>query len=101
MKKAMIAQPMNGLTDEEILLVKSDATKRLNELGFEVVNTFFEFGELPYVKNKPLFYLAKSIEILSKCDVVYFCKGWESARGCKCEHEVAKAYGMEIIYEGE
>lgn len=29
----------------------------------------------------------------------YFCKGWESARGCKLEHAVAEAYGVKIIYE--
>jgi hypothetical protein len=27
------------------------------------------------------------------------CKGWGNARGCKIEHEVAKAYGVDIIYE--
>lgn len=26
-------------------------------------------------------------------------KGWENARGCRIEHEVAKAYDLEIIYE--
>lgn len=30
----------------------------------------------------------------------YFCKGWENTRGCRIEHEAAKAYGLEIIYEG-
>ena len=30
-----------------------------------------------------------------------FCKGWENARGCRIEHEAAKAYGLEIIYEGD
>ena len=26
-------------------------------------------------------------------------KGWENARGCRIEHEAAKAYGLEIMYE--
>ena len=51
------------------------------------------------VVNKPLHFLSASIEVMSKCHAVYFCKGWENARGCKIEHEVAKAYGLEIIYE--
>ena len=31
----------------------------------------------------------------------YFCKGWDAdhVRGCKIEHDAAKAYGLEIIYE--
>ena len=36
---------------------------------------------------------------MSLCHKVYFAKGWENARGCKIEHEVALAYGLEIIYE--
>ena len=24
--------------------------------------------------------------------------GWENARGCKLEHEIAKAYNMPIVY---
>lgn len=40
-----------------------------------------------------------SIENMSLCHAAYFCKGWESARGCRIEHEVAKAYGLKILYE--
>ena len=36
---------------------------------------------------------------MSKCNAVYFCKGWENARGCKIEHKTAKAYGLDMIYE--
>lgn len=35
----------------------------------------------------------------SLCHAAYFCKGWENARGCRIEHDAAKAYGLEIIYE--
>ena len=44
-------------------------------------------------------FLAKSLENMSLCHAVYFCEGWQTARGCKIEHEVAEKYGMEIIYE--
>lgn len=47
----------------------------------------------------PLCFLAKSLENMSLCHTVYFCKGWENARGCKIEHEAAVAYGLDIIYE--
>ena len=42
-----------------------------------------------------------SIAIMAKCNAVYFCRGWETARGCKIEHEIAKNYGLSIIYEGD
>ena len=51
------------------------------------------------VENMPLCFLAKSLESMSNCHVVYFCKGWEETRGCRCEHDIAQAYGMTIIYE--
>jgi hypothetical protein len=43
--------------------------------------------------------LAKSLEKMAHCNVVYFAKGWENARGCKIEHEVALQYGLDILYE--
>ncbi|MCX4267909.1 MAG: DUF4406 domain-containing protein [Lachnospiraceae bacterium] len=48
-----------------------------------------------------LCFLAKSLENMSLCHVVYFYKGWENARGCRIEHEVAMAYGLEVMYEEE
>lgn len=96
-KKAMISQPMRGLTDEQILATKSKAVKSLEEKGYTVVNTFFEdFNESEY-KNVPIAYLAKSIEALSQVDCLYCCKGWENARGCRFEHDIAIAYGLDVI----
>ena len=46
-----------------------------------------------------IYYLAKSLENMSLCDAVYFCKGWDDARGCSIEHSVAFAYGLDILYE--
>jgi hypothetical protein len=51
------------------------------------------------VVNIPICFLAKSVENMSLCHAVYFAKGWEEARGCKLEHDVAVAYGMAIFYE--
>ena len=47
----------------------------------------------------PLCFLEKSLENMSLCHAVYFCKRLENARGCKIEYEAAKTYGLEIIYE--
>lgn len=101
MKKAMISQPMNGLTDEEIIETKQRAIKYLKDNSYIVVNTYFDKYDDSVIQdlNIPLYYLSQSLLRMSGCDVVYFCKGWENAKGCKIEHEVAKAYGLEIIYE--
>lgn len=105
-KKAMISQPMNGLTDEEIEKTRNKAIRHLERLGYKVVNTLFTddwYSESSMkdrgVVNIPLCYLAKSLENMSLCDVAYFCDGWEDARGCRIEHETAEAYGLDVIYE--
>lgn len=100
-KKAMICQPMNGLTDEEIEKTKLKATKELSTLGYEVINTFFNGTEecewADTQKNIPVAYLSMSIAKMSDVDAVYFCKGWSKARGCKVEHQIAKDYGYLIL----
>lgn len=43
--------------------------------------------------------LGKSLEALAGADIIYFCPGWDTARGCKIEHQCAVEYGIERIYE--
>ena len=104
-KKAMILQPTNGLTDEEIEKTRNKAIKHLERLGYKVVYNLFTddwYSESSLkdrgVVNIPLFFLAKSIEKMSHCDVAYFCDGWEDDRGCRIEHETAEEYELDIIY---
>lgn len=106
MKRAMLSQPMAGKTDDEIKETREKAIKTLENKEYEIVNTLFT--DEWYSKEKmaergvvqiPLCFLAKSLENMSLCHAAYFCKGWENARGCRIEHEAAKAYGLDIIYE--
>lgn len=104
--KAMLSQPMAGKTDEEIVETREKAIKVLKGKGYSIVNTLFtdewyskEKMEERGVVQIPLCFLAKSLENMSLCHAVYFCKGWENARGCRIEHEAAVAYGLNIIYE--
>lgn len=106
MEKVMLSQPMAGKTEQEIVKTRERAMKALQDAGYEVVNTLFtdewyskESMEARGVVQIPLCFLAKSLENMSLCHAAYFCKGWENARGCRIEHEAAKAYGLKIIYE--
>ena len=96
-KKAMICQPMRGLTDEEILSVRNKAKSFLENLGYEVIDTYFDQSNPESVKNLPLYYLSKALSKMADCDTVYFCKGWEDTRGCVIEHNAAAAYGLNIL----
>ena len=106
MQKAMLSQPMAGKTETEIIETRNRAIEVLKREGYEIVNTLFtdEWYSNEAMKERgvvqvPLCFLAKSLENMSLCHAAYFCKGWENARGCKIEHDAAKAYGLKIIYE--
>lgn len=97
MKRLFISQPMKGKTDNEILFERKAAVESAEkELGekVEVIDSFFRNAP---TEAKPLWFLGKSIELLSTADVAYFAKGWESARGCRIEHKCAAEYGITII----
>lgn len=106
MKKAMLSQPMAGKTKEEIVATREKAISELKERGYEIVDTLFtdewcskESMTERGVVQIPLYFLVKSLENMSLCHAVYFCKGWENARGYRIEHEAAIAYGLTVIYE--
>lgn len=97
MKKLFISQPMKGKTDEEILAVRQEAIEVAKEYlceDLEVIDSFFQ--DAP-VDAKPLWYLGKSLELLSTADVAVFAPGWEYYRGCRIEHTCAVEYGIEAI----
>ncbi len=99
MKKLFVSQPMNGKTDEEILAVREKAIKSAEEkLGesVEVIDSFFQNAP---ANARPLWFLGKSLELLSTADVAYFAKGWENARGCKIENTCAIEYGIDVVVE--
>lgn len=105
-KKIMVSQPMAGLTEAQIVEARDRFLQFAAKENLEVVNTYFQdewYSKDEMTKrgvvNIPICFIAKSIENMSLCHIVYFAKGWENARGCKMEHEIATAYGLEIIYE--
>jgi hypothetical protein len=95
-KFAFISQPMKGLTREEIEKTRKEVEQELHSKGYTILNSYFAEEFDKDIKNKHVWFLAKSLEVMSKADLVYFCKGWEEARGCKIEHEVAEKYELEI-----
>ena len=95
--RLFISQPMRNKTDEEILQEREHAIKRVRELlgDVEVIDLFFK--DVP-TDTSPLWFLGKSLELLSTADVVYFCDGWDTARGCRIEQMCAVEYGINRLY---
>lgn len=97
MKKLFISQPMRDKTDEEIKAEREKiiniVTEKFGEV--EVIDSFFESA--PH-DAKPLWFLGKSLELLSNADIAYFAKDWDKYRGCKIEHVCAIEYGIDVIH---
>ena len=102
MRKVFISQPMRGKTDEEILAERDEAIEKVKQIydgeEIEIIDSFLK--EAP-ADATPLWYLGDSIVLLSKADVMYLCKGWETARGCVIEYMCAKMYGIDIMLYNE
>lgn len=87
---------MKGRTNQEIKEERAELVKRIEEEGDIVLDTVF--NKAPKNVDEAVWFLARSIEFLASADKVIFMKGWEKARGCKIEHQVAVEYGKEIMY---
>lgn len=100
MKKIFISQPMKDKTNEQILKEREKAVsvvkEKLNGEDVEVIDSFFQSA--PH-DAKPLWFLGKSLELLSTVDVAYFIGEWKNYRGCRIENTCAKEYGIETIEE--
>ena len=95
--KVFISQPMKDKSNEEIEKEREEIKQILNnkwgEDGYEIIDSFFK-GE-PHDAN-PLWYLGKSLQLLSKADVCVFAKQWYVGRVCVMEHRACEEYHITI-----
>lgn len=95
--KIFISQPMKGKTNEEIKTERERLIAKAREHygeDIEVIDSFFENAP---ADARPLWFLGKSLELLSTADVAVFAPDWESARGCRVENHCAIMYGIEVM----
>lgn len=101
MNKVFISLRMKGrnMADIETDIEKAKETVK-NQLGDDVefINTIVE-DKPPYDNNnQAIWYLGKSIQLLSQCDVLATPEGDSIVyNGVFIEREVAKRYGLTII----
>ena len=67
--KVFIIQLMNGKSDEEVLA-------ELREWGYKPIESWIS-EDAPERVCAPVWYLSKSIEMLSEADYIYLIDGWE------------------------
>lgn len=97
--KVFISQPMRDKTDEQILKERKRAVQVINEKYGEEVEILESFFQGVPHDAKPLWFLGKSIMLLSQADVAYFIGEWRNYRGCKAENMLAHEYGIDTIEE--
>ena len=99
MIKIFISQPMKDKTNQEIEQERKEiiekVRKHFEKIEVKVIDSFFK--DAPH-DAKPLWFLGKSLELLSNANVIVLGKGWKNSRGCRIEHECAVQYGIPIIY---
>lgn len=107
--KVFISVPMRGHTDQEIAKAIEIAKSKLSEMAQEnqeyiiYVNNFVEVPSDMDIKNPStaMWCLGGAIQKMSKCDAIYFCPGWQEARGCVIERHVAVLYGLTRLYQDD
>ena len=98
MKKVFISQPMNGLSESEILLERERTLKMAEKILHEnlmLIDTYF-----PDEYEKGINVQDKVITAIIDADVVVFARLWEKASGCQFEHSVAERLEKPIIELG-
>ena len=93
--KLFICQYMNGKTDDEIL-AEREIIKHELSTKYEIIDSYIE-QEPPNNVNPGIWYLAKSIELLSEADCIYCTKDYIKGRGCRIERMIAEDYDLDII----
>lgn len=97
--KVFISQPMKDKTNEQILEARDRALGRVKEKfpneEIELIDSFFK--DAPH-DARPLWFLGKSLELLSTADIAVFVDEWHKYRGCYVEHLCAINYDIKIEY---
>lgn len=110
-KKVFISLPMKGKSKENILAtiekVKQILISEYPDFEISIIDSFDSSMHTKENQDNDFVaieLLSKSLSKMSNADIVYFVKGWNEARGCQIENEVARRYlepnGIKIIEEG-
>ena len=91
--RVFISQPMNGRSNRSIVEERKPIVEKYEQSGWEVIDSVLNLGPAD-----ALIYLAESIKLLNDADRVVMMKGWAKSRGCRIEHEIAVAYGKDVVY---
>ena len=97
--KLFLSQPMNGLSDEQIINRRRIAVGYIaraieevdeREYSIKVINPIHR-DDAPENASR-LWYLGRAIQDMEEADILVLAKGWREAKGCRCEAHTWWAY---------
>ena len=96
MKYAFVSMPMAGY---DVELMRKNI---LDKNGWGDVYELCDCKPHPDIYNE-VENLGLSLYAMGKADVIYFARGWQSARGCRVEHKVCQSYKLmkKVVYEDD
>ena len=96
MKKLFISCPMKGRTEDAI----KESMKKMHKIAeavfgeeLEVIDSYIP-GNAPDAANRPVWYLGKSIQMMSEADYFIGIRGTYEFNGCDIEARVAVEYDI-------
>ena len=100
--KIFISMPMKSKSTEQVRVemnkVFSSIKDKLPEA--ELIDSIIEGADKNIAikgDDAGIWYLGKSILLLSEADIVFFVNDWKDFRGCSIEREIAEKYGKFCI----
>lgn len=100
MTTVFISLPMNGLSDEKVKSKQKELVEKVKKhIPNAIIADTYISEDAPKNCNIGVWYLGKSLKMLSQCDLAVFAMGWEQARGCWIEYETCKRYGIPVKFE--
>ena len=93
-----ISGPVTGKNRKNALDDFGRAEKALTQIDYDVVNPMKLIPD-DFQGDWTVAMRLCLIEMLEKCDTVYFMKDWKTSRGARIEHFLAMQLGFNILFE--
>lgn len=97
--KLFASVPMRDKSEDEIERSFKTALENVKKLYPDNNIILIESYKSENKNKSAIDSLGNAIKEMNNADIVYFCKGWQDARGCVIEHDVATKYGKKCHYE--
>lgn len=104
-----ISIPMTGVEEkvsERYKSVLEDIHKRKLDEKYDIISPkdiddFNEFGSSQQMDDEHdyAYFMGEDVKLILRCNALYMTKAWETSKGCRTEHEIAKIYGLRIFYQ--